>query len=271
MTAGEIDPVPEPWSEPPSEPGSRSRDRWADLRRFTPARIALGRAGESLPTREVLDFGLAHAQARDAVHAPLDVPALRASLEADGWEVFEVASRAADRAAYLARPDWGRELDPGSEAAFPAPAEPAPDLVFVVSDGLSSTAVRLHAVAFLRAARAALAGLRFGPVAIATQARVALADAVAHRQRARFVASVIGERPGLSAPDSLGVYLTFDPRPGRTDAERNCISNIHGRGLAYEDAARQLSGLVRAAAAAGRTGVGLQRTGALLPPPDPDV
>ncbi|HKY92490.1 MAG TPA: ethanolamine ammonia-lyase subunit EutC [Nevskiaceae bacterium] len=245
--------------KPPVEstPGAVAEDAWSALRRYTPARIGLGRAGDGLPTREVLDFGMAHARARDAVHTPLDVPALRATLEADGWAVIEVTSRAPDRAAYLARPDWGRQLSDDGAAALAACAMPAADLVLVVSDGLSSIGVERHAPGFLRAARAALPEARFGPVVIATQARVALADAVGERLGARFVASVIGERPGLSAPDSLGVYLTFGPRPGRTDAERNCISNIHGQGLTAAQAAAQLAALVRAGAIAGRTGVGI--------------
>lgn len=247
---------------------------WAGLAGLTPARVALGRSGVSLPTRELLSFGLAHARARDAVHAALDVPRLRAELEQDGWRVVEVASRAADRAAYLARPDWGRRLDPVSAARLQAvladePAAVSPDLVLVLSDGLSGAAVQTHARLLLRALRPKLSGLCLAPLVIATQARVALSDEVGECFGARFAASLIGERPGLSSPDSLGIYLTGDPRVGRTDAERNCISNIHGAGLGYEDAAEQFADRLAAALRGGRTGVAQSAREAALPAPQP--
>lgn len=248
-----------------ADPGAAAlapADAWNAMRAFTPARIALGRSGNGLPTREVLDFGLAHAQARDAVHAPLDVRALRAQLELDGWPVLEVRSQAPDRAAYLARPDWGRRLE--DPAVLEQISGETPDLVFVLSDGLSAVAVQRHAVPFLSAARPLLEDFRIAPIVIATQARVALADEVGQRLKARIAISVIGERPGLSAADSLGLYLTYDPRPGRGDAERWCISNIHGAGLTYADAARQLSRLIRRAMQARLSGVAL--ASALNPP-----
>jgi ethanolamine ammonia-lyase small subunit len=230
-------------------------DSWRELRRHTAARIALGRTGASQPTREVLAYGLAHAQARDAVHLPLDVPALRTRLEAEGWSVLEVTSRAGNRAAYLARPDWGRRLSPEAAARLQAGEY---DVVLVVSDGLSSTGVQRHAAAFLGVLRPLLAGLSVAPVVIATQARVALADEVGERLGARVSVSIIGERPGLSSPDSLGLYLTYDPKVGRNDGERNCISNVRPDGLPLPEAALLLNANLRAALKAQLSGVQLR-------------
>lgn len=241
-------------------------DPWATLRALTPARIALGRSGASLPTRELLAFGVAHAQARDAVHTALDVDVLRAELRAAfACPVTTVASAATDRARYLARPDWGRRLSVASRAALAALAagEPAADLLIVIADGLSARAAQIHALPLLRATlpRLAEAGLRIAPLVIATQARVALADEVAALLGARLVVCLIGERPGLSAPDSLGAYLTHAPRPGiTTDAERDCLSNIRPQGLPPEAAAEALVALIGRTRAAGRSGVALART-----------
>lgn len=238
-------------------PRSVPVDPWAELRRHTAARIALGRSGASLPTREVLAFGLAHAQARDAVHLPLDVPALKTQLEADGWPVIEVSSQAADRAAYLARPDWGRRVDAQSIETLQALSQ-ASDVVFVISDGLSSTAVQMHAAPLLRELRPLLSGHTLAPVIIATQARVALADEVGEVLGARLAVSLIGERPGLSSPDSLGAYLTFNPRVGTTDEARNCVSNIRPEGLPIGEAARLIAATARAALRLQVAGVGLR-------------
>jgi ethanolamine ammonia-lyase small subunit len=234
-------------------------DSWTALRAFTPARIALGRTGASQPTSAQLAFGLAHAKARDAVHAALGVDALEASLRADGVEVLRARSRAADRPTYLRRPDLGRRLDDESVSRLraAAPAVP-PDLAFVVADGLSAVAVARHAAPLLRAARARLPGWRIGPVTIALQARVALGDEVGEALGARAVALLVGERPGLSSHDSLGIYLTWAPRVGRSDAERNCISNVRPEGLSYDEAAATLARLLEGARALGATGVGLK-------------
>lgn len=234
-----------------------SADPWTSLRRHTAARIALGRTGSSLPTREVLAFGLAHAQARDAVHLPLDVAALRAQLEAENWAVIDVASRAGDRAAYLARPDWGRRLQPEAAAALDAQPQRA-DIVFVISDGLSSTAVQANALPLLLALRPLLDGLSIAPLVIATQARVALSDEVGERLAARVAVSLIGERPGLSSPDSLGAYLTYAPKVGNTDEARNCISNIRPDGLPIGAAALLIAANLRAALSAQLSGVALR-------------
>lgn len=241
-------------SPQPDEPVSVRTDQWPELRAFTPARLALGRAGAAQPTAAVLAFQLAHAQARDAVHAALDVAALAEALCAGGWPPpVAVASRAADRAAYLARPDWGRRLSAESLGALPADIQP--DLVLVMSDGLSATAVQQHAAPLLAALKPLLGSMALAPPVIATQARVALADEVGERIGARVAVSLIGERPGLSYPDSLGAYITAMPRVGRNDAERHCISNIRPQGLAIETAASQLAALIHSALAQGKSGV----------------
>lgn len=236
---------------------------WQELRRLTPARIAIGRAGGSLPTREVLDFQLAHARARDAVHLAFDPAAIAAQLEERGRPSLAVQSAAPDRGAYLQRPDLGRRLDATSRGALEAftaesagraegrnASAPSPpsgvnrdyDVVFVVADGLSALAVHSHALPLFDLASSALegAGWRLAPVVVASQSRVALGDEIGELLGAEQVVMLIGERPGLSAADSLGIYLTYAPRVGRTDAERNCISNVRPEGLSYAEAARKL-------------------------------
>jgi ethanolamine ammonia-lyase small subunit len=237
------------------------RDPWQGLGMRTPARIALGRAGSSLPTREVLAFSLAHAQARDAVHARLDRAALAVQLRALGLTTIEAESQARDRATYLRRPDLGRQLDDASRQRIEAVAQGTPcDLALMIGDGLSATGVAAHAPALVGALlpHVRSLGLMLGPVVIAEGARVALGDEVGALLGARLVAVLIGERPGLSAADSLSVYLTYAPRSGRTDAERNCISNIRPGGLAPEAAAANLAWLVKAALALQVTGVVLK-------------
>ena len=237
-------------------------DPWAALRRHTPARIALGRAGPALPTREVLDFGLAHARARDAVHCVLDVDRLERELRAVGYAPIRVHSKAPDETTYLTRPDLGRRLDETSALRLRGAAE----IVVAVEDGLSAIAVQNHAVPLL-AALARLSAERWSraAVVVALRGRVALGDEIGERLKARLVVVMIGERPGLSSPDSLGIYLTYAPRIGRTDAERNCISNIHGRGLSHEAAARKLDWLVSAALARGVSGIALKDDSGALP------
>lgn len=246
-------------------------DAWAALRRLTPARIGLGRAGASLPTRELLAFGAAHAQARDAVHLPLDVAALRPRLQALGLQTIEVASAAADRPTYLLRPDLGRRLGGTGGAlldAHTAAHGPLADdaLLIVVGDGLSSAAIERQAVALLaEIQRQRPPGWSLGPVVVATQARVALGDDIGQRLGAAMVAVLIGERPGLSSPDSLGVYLTRAPKVGRSDAERNCLSNVRAEGLVHAEAARKLWWLAEAARRLGATGVALKDDSGLAP------
>lgn len=246
-------------TEPP--PILPDDDPWMALRRYTHARIALGRAGNGLPTRAQLAFELAHAQARDAVHAPLDAQSLEAALHDAGFATLQVHSAASDRADYLRRPDLGRRLDAYSAASLDEHArqqDGRPDLLFVVADGLSSHAVARHALPVLTRVRAQLPELRLGPVVIAQQARVALGDDIGERLQARLVAVMLGERPGLSSPDSLGIYITHAPRRGCNDAQRNCISNVRPQGLAYESAAFKLGYLVSRALALGLTGVALK-------------
>ena len=211
------------------------------LRQLTPARVALGRAGDSLPTTELLSFQLAHAQARDAVHAELDSASLALELQQRALEAVVVASAARDRATYLRRPDLGRKLAEESRNRLSKHENP-PDAVFVLADGLSALAVHRHAVALLDALLPQLSApdWRIGPIVIVQQGRVAIGDEIGELLRASLAVVLIGERPGLTSPDSLGVYLTWQPKPGRTDAERNCISNIRAEGLSYADAADRL-------------------------------
>jgi len=250
---------------------------WRDWRSATPARIALGRAGSGMPTDEVLRFGWSHALARDAVHAALDVDALEAALRQQQREVIRVRSCAQDRTTYLRRPDLGRSLDPRDAAALGAAPRGANDLCIVIGDGLSALAVSRHAVPLLDALRPLLApDLTVAPIVVAEQARVALADEVAELMRARLAVILIGERPGLSSPDSLGIYLTHGPFRGRADADRNCISNVRPEGLSYGAAAFKLAWLINEALRRGVTGIALKddSAGAIaldaarpLPPP----
>lgn len=232
-----------------------------DLRSLTPARVALGRSGASLPTKPLLDFTLAHARARDAVHAAFDAPGLVAGLRALGLGATEVTSRAADRRDYLRRPDLGRQLDAGSAAALADGATAPCQLAIVIGDGLSAAAVHAHAIALLQSLLPLLSegdAVAIGHVVVASGARVALGDEIGGILGARMVLMLIGERPGLSALDSLGAYLTFAPKPGLTDAARNCVSNVHKAGLSYREAALKIAWLVREGLAREVTGVALK-------------
>lgn len=254
---------------PPVKAAALAADPWAELRAHTPARIALGRAGTSLPTAEVQRFAAAHAQARDAVHVPLDPTALATALLGDGWATVVVRSRASSREAYLKRPDWGRRLDDADARVLQSKAGPAVDLAIVVADGLSAMAATRHAPPLLHALRAELAGaLKLAPLVIASQARVALADEVGALLQASAVLILLGERPGLSSPDSLGAYLTHAPHLGCSDAQRNCISNIRPEGLGIGVAARRIAWLLREALRLRVSGVALKddsETALLLP------
>ena len=246
---------------------------WSELRRFTPARIGLGRAGISLPTAAQLDFQLAHAQARDAVHRPLDVQALCAEIEALGLATVPLHSAATTRAVYLQRPDLGRQLGTASRqqlealrAERRAQGVRAYDLAFAVVDGLSALAVQRHTAPLLTEVLALLDGpaaegaprWTIAPVAVVEQGRVAVGDGIGELLDSQIVVVLIGERPGLSSPDSLGLYLTWAPQPGRHDAERNCISNVRPEGLGYRDAAVRLVYLLEQARSRRLTGVGLK-------------
>ncbi|AMJ65559.1 ethanolamine ammonia-lyase subunit EutC [Hymenobacter sp. PAMC 26628] len=235
-------------------------DPWAGLQAFTAARIALGRTGTSEPLRAALAFRLAHAHARDAVYSALDADGLTAALGPLGLPVCPVHSRAPDRPAYLHRPDWGRQLNEASRQALGALGPGPCDVAVVLADGLSATAVNAHAAPLLALLLPPLqaAALRVGPLVLAAQARVALGDETGQLLGARLVLVLIGERPGLSAPDSLGAYLTHAPRPGLTDAARNCVSNIRPEGLGYAAAADTLLFLLREALRRGLSGVALK-------------
>ena len=202
--------------------------------------MELGRAGASIPTRALLEFQLAHARARDAVHLPLAVNSLLLELKQKNLASITLASSARDRDEYLRRPDLGRRLSDESRKRLTAlRAEHEYDAAFVIADGLSALAVHRHAVPLLDLLLRDL-DCRIAPVAIVEQGRVAIGDDIGELLGARMVVVLIGERPGLSSPDSLGAYLTWQPRPGRTDAERNCISNIRADGLSYAAAAHKL-------------------------------
>ena len=221
--------------------------------------MALGRAGPSLPTRALLDFTLDHARARDAVHATFDAKALVARLADLGIAAGEVKSRAGNRRDYLRRPDLGRRLDEACVAQLRS-GEADGKLAVVIGDGLSPAAVHAHAVELMRnlMPRLAASQIARGPVVVASGARVALGDEIGAIVKADMVVMLIGERPGLSAPDSLGAYLTFAPAIGRTDADRNCVSNIHREGLSYDEAAFKIAWLVREGLKRRVTGVALK-------------
>ncbi len=236
---------------------------WLELRRLTPARIALGRTGTSLPTSAQLDFQLAHAQARDAVHLAFDHERISAQLAESGYETLQLHSAAADRDEYLQRPDLGRRLNEESVQQLQAYTAARPggvDLAVVIADGLSALAVHRHAVPFLQRMReqAAGDGWSVAPVVLVEQGRVAVGDEVGQLLGAKMVIILIGERPGLSSPDSLGLYFTYAPKVGLNDAHRNCISNIRLEGLSYATSAHRLLYLMREACRRQLSGVQLK-------------
>lgn len=230
----------------------------------TSARISLGQTGPSIPTREQLRFQLDHALARDAVHAQLDVTTILRDLQQRGLSALPLQGAASDRRTYLRRPDLGRTLQAYSAEVLQhhaADSAQPPEVVFILADGLSALALERHALPLLDATLPLLKpGLREGPFCIVSQARVAIGDEIGHLLGARLSVLLIGERPGLSSPDSLGVYLTWEPRPGRTDAERNCISNIRAGGLNYADAAARITYYIHEAQRLGATGIALKRS-----------
>ena len=236
---------------------------WEHLRRFTPARIGIAPTGLSQPTAAHLDFQWDHAQARDAVFSTLDVPTVTSTLGALGLETIFLHSAASDRTDYLQRPDRGRRLDDASVEMLKTQSG-GWDVVFVVADGLSATAANRHAAPLLKAVLPTLSeeGWRVGPIVLVDQARVAVGDAAACGLNAKMVVVLIGERPGLSSPDSLGVYLTWHPRADTRDSERNCLSNVRPEGLPYEEAATRLLYLMREARGRQLSGVDLKEDAA---------
>ena len=236
-------------------------DPWVALRRFTQARIALGRAGHAAPTQALLDFQLAHAQARDAVHLPWDIDAFAEQVWGFGDEALILETPVVSRSEYLRRPDLGRSLTEDSRTCLDTIQTQETDVVLIVTNGLSSTAVERHGIALLQAVieNYRAQGIRLAPVCLIANGRVALADGIGSVLAAKVAVIIVGERPGLSAADSLGVYLTYAPRPGNTDAERNCISNIRPpEGLGYEAAAAKLLYLTEEAIRRGLSGVALK-------------
>jgi ethanolamine ammonia-lyase small subunit len=244
-----------------------SDDPWTRMRAATPARIGLAQAGASIATRDHLAFQLAHARARDAVHEPLDPGALVERRRERGLDAMQLHSAAADRSTYLARPDFGRRLDDASRARLAAMVR-GHDLVFVLADGLSARAVESHAVPLLDESLPRLHrdGWRIGPVAVVEQGRVAIGDEIGSILGAALVCVLIGERPGLTSPDSLGAYLTWQPAIGRTDAERNCLSNIRPAGMPYPEAAQRLAHLCIQARRRRCTGIMLKDDTPVSPP-----
>lgn len=257
---------------------------WRRLRQFTAARIGLGRSGVSLPTKEMLEFQLAHAQARDAVHTPLDFPALTQQLEtlAEQYPLLsdepplKLHSEAVDRMTYLQRPDLGRRLDEASRVLLQqeqqTPEQPF-DLALVIADGLSATAIAHNAVPFIQALCEELQAdkqpWKLAPITLVEQGRVAVGDDVGELLNAKTVLVLIGERPGLSSPDSLGLYLTWAPVRGLTDARRNCISNVRPEGLTFSEAAHKAGYLLRESRRLQLSGVQLKdRSGSLTGPAD---
>jgi len=230
-----------------TSPASDRRQFWAPFRRFTSARIGLARSGAALATSPLLDFRMAHARARDAVQARLDEKLLFSRLEQCGLPVLAISSAAKDRKSFLMRPDLGRTLDASAHAMLAPHAQAVCDVVFVVADGLSSQAVQSHAPELLAATLPALRAenWRIAPLVAVQQGRVAIGDAIANALHASIAVILIGERPGLSSPDSMGVYLTWQPGPNSTDAQRNCISNIRPEGIGYADAAFKLLYMLR--------------------------
>jgi len=236
---------------------------WQSLRRYTDARIGLGRAGISLTTDAHLQFQLAHAQARDAVHLPLDFSALTNQLQqsfGESYPLFQVRSQTPDRASYLQRPDLGRLLHREDLQRLKSADVAEFDIAFVIADGLSSAAVQNHAVSMLNSIMSALADtqLSCGPIVLAQQGRVAIGDPIGEALNARMLIMLIGERPGLSSPDSLGCYFTYQPQSGKNDAQRNCISNIRHEGLSYEEATHKLMYLILEADKRKLSGVNLK-------------
>jgi len=256
----QLDEHPETPALTTNAPAELSPSLRAELRRLTPARIALRRTGVSLATSEVLDFQLAHGRARDAVHAPLQPASLLAALRSLGQgEPILLHSAAPDRPTYLKRPDLGRKLSESSRKRLEDLANPECDLALVLADGLSALAVERSAGPLLAELLPAIPNLKLAPICVVEQGRVAVGDAIAHLLRASLVIVLIGERPGLSSPDSLGAYITWQPQPGRTtDAERNCISNIRAEGLSYPEAAARLMHYIREAREKRLTGVALK-------------
>lgn len=238
----------------------RENDCWEKLKSYTDARIALGRTGCSILTNDYLAFSLAHAKARDSIKMPFDRDRIGKELRAMGLETINVESSAVNREIYLCRPDFGRRLSERSKLSLDELNYQGADVLLVIGDGLSSKAVHKQAVPFIRQFLPYMEelGMTVGPVVLAKESRVALGDDIAERMHCGLVATLIGERPGLSSPDSLGVYMTYKPYCGRMESERNCISNIRPEGLSYGKAAFKLAWLIENAYNMKKSGTALK-------------
>jgi len=241
-------------------------DAWESLKAFTNARIALGRTGVATPLREVLDFRMCHAHARDAVYSILNVDELTTSLQQFQMSIIKVNSKAKDRAVYLQRPDLGRKLNSASANNLKNETSHPADVAIVIADGLSATAINEHAVHVVKKLIPLIkqSVLTIAPLVIAEQGRVALADEIGSILQAKLSLILIGERPGLSSPDSMGAYITYQPSPGKTDEARNCISNIRPEGLGYDLAAAKIAKLIK-------TSLQLKLSGILLKDEEQDL
>lgn len=240
-----------------------SPDSWEELKKFTDARIALGHAGAALPTKARLEFQLAHAMARDAVHAKLNFPLMKERLQFTGLPVLYLQTEARDRHLYLKRPDLGRRLSEESaeilKKEYSFLKKKDVDLCVIIGDGLSSFAVERNVPGFLKEfLSSAPKEIQFAPLVLAEGARVALSDEIGEGFRAKIAVMLIGERPGLSSPDSLGLYFTYGPRVGKNDADRNCISNIRPEGLDWKSASRKAWYLIQKSLSLQLSGVNLK-------------
>ncbi|MBO0321286.1 ethanolamine ammonia-lyase subunit EutC [Muricauda sp. CAU 1633] len=233
------------------------KDAWDNLSSFTNARIALGSVGNSIPLKEVLQFKLAHAHAKDAIYTELDIPFLEKEIQSLGFPIWTVKSKVQNREEYLKRPDFGRLLNTTSEELFRNSTNEF-DIIFVLADGLSAEAVNTNAISLLKEVLPQLDSNYNVGFVLTTHARVALGDAIGTQLKAKFTAVLIGERPGLSSPESMGIYTTYAPTKGLTDERRNCISNIHKNGLTPKQGALLLNYLIQQSFAKQISGVALK-------------
>ena len=249
--------------EKSSKQNSFIPDSWESLKIFTRARIALGRTGVATPLKEVLDFKMCHAHARDAIYSVLELNELEERLQQFHSSVIIVASQAGDRSVYLQRPDYGRNLDKSSTNNLKNESSYSVDVSITIADGLSATAINNHAVPVLKKLIPLLkqSVLTMAPLVIAQQARVAIADEIGSLLNAKLSLILIGERPGLSSPDSMGAYITYNPSPGTTDESRNCVSNIRPEGLKYDLAAEKIAKLIKASLQLKLSGIMLKDEG----------
>ncbi|APJ03718.1 ethanolamine ammonia-lyase subunit EutC [Silvanigrella aquatica] len=236
------------------------KDIWDSLKKYTDARIALGRSGHSIPTKELLDFGMAHALAKDAIYKELDTDEIKISLAQHNFNYINVTSKAQNKKEYLLNPNLGRSLNEDSKNILINTNVKKENIALIFADGLSAHAIHLNAIPLLLELQKAFLNspFIFSPVIVATKARVALSDEIGETLNSLAAIMLIGERPGLSSPDSLGIYLTWLPKKGRSDAERNCISNIRPAGLSYNEAAIKTAWLVKEAAKLNKSGIDLK-------------